>query len=101
MIPFLARLGIAKDDPLLSLDNLPPTRKWRTSLIGGESANLAIVGFNCDQGKKLKFYLNEKPVKVNGCVHENDCDAEDFVNYNQHYAVDNLDEVCEVNQFDS
>jgi len=101
LIPFLARLGIAKDEPPLSLDNLPPTRKWRTSLIGGESANLAVVGFNCDQRMKLKFYLNEKPVKVNGCNNENSCDVEDFVNYNEEFTADHLDDVCEINQLDT
>ena len=30
-LPFLTRLGIARDDPPLSVDNLPDERKWRTS----------------------------------------------------------------------
>ena len=49
-LPFLARLGIARDDPPLSVDNLPRDRKWRTSLIGGESSNLAVVGMKCGDG---------------------------------------------------
>ena len=70
-------------------------------MIGGESANLAVVGFNCDQKMKLKFYLNEKPVKVNGCINESSCDVEDFINYNEKFAADNLDDVCEINPLDT
>ena len=86
IMPFLTRLGIAKDIPELSLNNIPETRLWRTALIGGESANLAVAVFRCYRsdrlehandemipvcrcGKthKVKFYLNERPVSVDGC----------------------------------
>ena len=45
IMPFLTRLGIAKDTPQLSLRNIQESRKWRTALIGGESSNLAVAVF--------------------------------------------------------
>ena len=45
IMPFLTRLGIAKDIPKLSFRNIPKSRKWRTALIGGESSNLAVAVF--------------------------------------------------------
>ena len=45
IMPFLTRLGIAKDIPQLSFRNIPKSRKWRTALIGGESSNLAVAVF--------------------------------------------------------
>ena len=60
-LPFLARLGLARDVPPLSMDNIPEDRQWRTSLIGPESSNLMVVGARCrDQAVALKFFLNER-----------------------------------------
>ena len=94
IIPLLARLGIARDDPSLSLENLPQDRKWRTSLIGGESANLAVVGYQCQGSKKLKFYLNERPVSVEGCNGNQLCDATDFIQRFQKYSAETLGTIC-------
>ena len=97
LMPFLARIGVARDDPPLSLDNLPDTRRWRTSLIGGESANLVVVGLKCGDSNKLKFFLNEKEVQVNGCSNsENElCEAQNFIDYNEQFSVDTLDDICQ------
>ena len=96
IIPLLARLGIAKDDPPLSLVNIPQARKWRTSLIGGESANLVMVGYQCQGRKKLKFYLNERPVSIEGCEANQLCNAEDFTHRFQAYSAETLGNVCDV-----
>ena len=45
IMPFLTRLGIAKDKPQISFRNIHESRKWRTALIGGESSNLAVAVF--------------------------------------------------------
>lgn len=96
IIPLLARLGIAKDDPPLSLENLPQDRTWRTSLIGGESSNLVVVGYQCEGRKKLKFYLNERPVSIEGCDEDHLCNAEDFIQRFQKYSAETLGNICEV-----
>ena len=92
-LPFLTRLGIARDHPPLSVDNLPDERKWRTSLIGGESSNLAVVGMRCGEREKIKFYLNERVVNVDGCK-DNICDVGEFLSKNEQFAFSTLREVC-------
>ena len=94
-LPFLTRLGIAKDDPPLSLTNLPSDRKWRTSLIGGESSNLAVVRLKCGGHNKLVFYLNERIVSFPGC-RNNICDLDEFVTTFEKFKLENINEVCEV-----
>ena len=93
-LPFLTRLWIARDHPPLSVDNLPDERKWRTSLIGGESSNLAVVGMRCGEREKIKFYLNESVVNVDGCK-DNLCDVGEFISKYSKFAFSTLREVCE------
>jgi len=92
-LPFLARLGIARDDPPLSVDNLPEDRNWKTSLIGGESSNLAVVGMRCGGENKIKFYLNERVINVDGCK-DSLCDAAEFRAKFEKLAFHNLRTVC-------
>ena len=94
-LPFLTRLGIARDDPPLSLTNLPEERKWRTSLIGGESSNLAVVVLRCGGASKIQFYLNERIVSFPGCEN-NPCDLVEFVTKFEKFTLNNLNEVCKV-----
>ena len=82
-------MGIARDDPPLSVDNLPDERKWRTSLIGGESSNLAVVGMRCGEREKIKCYLNERVVNVDGCK-DNLCDVREFISKYEQFAFSTL-----------
>ena len=95
LIPLLARLGVARDDPPLSLDNMPDDRLWRTSLIGGESANIVVLGYNCDNQTKLSFFLNERLVGIEGCESGHLCDASDFVENFEKYSLESLGDMCD------
>ena len=66
----------------------------RTSLIGGESSNLAVVGMKCGERENIKFYLNERVVNVDGCK-DNICDVGEFISKYEQFAFSTLREVCE------
>ena len=104
-LPFLARLGLARDDPPLSLENIPDERQWRTSFIGSESSNLMVVGARCQEDKfiGLKFYLNERlvdhillPGFAPDCQQQEYCQLENFVKHYQPFALTNISQVCEL-----
>ena len=83
--------------PPLSVENMPVERKWKTSLIGGllackvsntifcffsgESSNLAMVVHKCegDPLPKLQFFLNERPIDLDGCP-QGSCNSATFLN---------------------
>ena len=93
--------------PPLSVENMPVERKWKTSLIGGllfvccfsliggllatrfsifcffsgESSNLAMVVHKCegDPLPKLQFFLNERPIDLDGCP-QGSCSSATFLN---------------------
>jgi len=96
-LPLLVALGVAKDEPPLSVENMPADRKWRTSLIGGESSNLAMVVHKCKDSPlpQLQFFLNERPVEPAGCP-KGLCTSAHFLN---HHAIkgsvsQTFEEVC-------
>ena len=103
-LPFLARLGLARDDPPLSPENIPEDRQWRTSFIGSESSNLMVLGARCeDQEIALKFYLNERlvdhillPGFAPGCQQQKYCELDNFVKYYQPFAMTNITQVCQL-----
>ena len=103
-LPFLARLGLARDEPPLSPANIPEDRQWRTSLIGPESSNLMVVGARCrDRAVALKFFLNERlleHVRLPGfapdCQEENFCQLESFVRHYQQFALTNISQACQL-----
>ncbi|XP_053996568.1 multiple inositol polyphosphate phosphatase 1-like [Hylaeus anthracinus] len=63
-------MGIAKDTTPLKAGNyesMVDSRKWRTSYLVPFAANIAAVFYRCDSSNKVRFYLNEKPLDVEGC----------------------------------
>ena len=104
LLPFLARLGLARDEPPLSMDNIPEDRQWRTSFIGSESANLVLVGARCgSQDIGLKVFLNERlvdhvllPDFVPDCKLQQYCELENFVRHYQDMALTDISQVCQV-----
>ena len=103
-LPFLARLGLARDDPPLSLENIPEDRQWRTSFIGSESANLVVLGSRCGGQKVgLKLFLNERlvdhviiPGLVPECEEQKYCELDKFVTHFQDMARSDISQVCRV-----
>ena len=103
-LPFLARLGLARDDPALSPENIPEDREWRTSFIGSESSNLMVLGARCgDQVTGLKFFLNERlvdhialPGFAPDCKEQEYCQLENFVKDYQPFAMTNISQVCQL-----
>ncbi|XP_012342994.1 multiple inositol polyphosphate phosphatase 1-like [Apis florea] len=66
----LSTLGYAKDpEPLVHDTNIDKakTRKWYTANLTPFAANLAAIFYKCDDGFKVKLYLNEKPLDYEGC----------------------------------
>lgn len=88
----LTAMGLFKDTEPLTSDNFDrmANRKFKTSDIVPFSANLAVVKYNCPNGNdaphKVKFFLNQKTLKVDGCV-DGLCKLEDvmerYASFNQ------------------
>lgn len=70
---FLSSLGVGKDEKALRADNFSEMsdRKWRTSLLGPFTGNLAAVKYECPSDlsskEKIMFFSNEKLVKFDWC----------------------------------
>jgi hypothetical protein len=54
-----------------------------------------MVALDCGNEKRLKFYLNERPVDLAGCP-GGSCDAADFVQYYTEKASQDFEQVCHV-----
>ena len=68
--------------------------QWRTSLLGGEAANLAVVRLQCGETARLQFYLNEREVEVEGCG--SPCTVQQFVQFYRQFALADIDTVCKI-----
>ncbi|XP_076651099.1 multiple inositol polyphosphate phosphatase 1 [Halictus rubicundus] len=66
---FLTTVGVAEDSTPLTASNYEAERdrKWRTSYLAPFGANFAAVFYRCDSAHKVRFYLNEKPLELEGC----------------------------------
>ncbi|XP_043251459.1 multiple inositol polyphosphate phosphatase 1-like [Colletes gigas] len=63
-------MGFAEDTIPLKASNyeaMKNNRKWRTSHLVPFAANIAAVFYRCDSSNKVRFYLNEKPLYLEGC----------------------------------
>lgn len=66
----LRTMGLAEDSSPLTASNFQSkrdNRKWRTATLAPFAANLAAVFYKCDSSNKVRFYLNEKPLDIEGC----------------------------------
>lgn len=68
---FVSALGINKD-PSMKADDYAHSanRNWRISKSGPFAANIAAVSYSCPteaEKKKVIFFLNQKPVELEGC----------------------------------
>lgn len=67
---FISALGVNKDPSMRAADYPNPHRRWRLSQSGPFAANLAAVSYSCPneaEPKKVIFFLNQKPVELDGC----------------------------------
>lgn len=67
---FLTSLGIPlHSDTPLRADNYPEmaNRSWMTSKISPFATNLAVLRFDCADGAKVQFVLNQKPLQLDWC----------------------------------
>ena len=53
-----------------------------------------MVGFHCGDRKKLKFFLNERPIHLEGCP-QGACDSEDFLSHYGRDADQDFDLICQ------
>ncbi|KAL5276203.1 MINPP1 family protein [Megaselia abdita] len=67
---FVSSLGINKDSSMKANDYPNTNRNWRISKSGPFAANIAAVSYTCPnevEQKKVIFFLNQKPVELEGC----------------------------------
>lgn len=69
---FVSALGINNDHETMKADDYPrnANRKYRISKSGPFAANIAAVSYHCPydtEPKKVIFFLNQKPVELDGC----------------------------------
>ncbi|KAG0707683.1 phosphoglycerate mutase-like protein [Suillus ampliporus] len=90
----LSAIGLAKDDPPLSPDELRPDRKFRTSELTPFAANMIWEKFTCTtsfDGPQIRLILNDATFPLSICGKDMDtrlgtCSLDTFVNAN-HYST--------------
>lgn len=72
LLPLLALMGFFRDETPLTADNfdLQHGRTFRTSRIVPYAANLVFVLYDCSEGLRLQFLLNETPLKFPDINHQ-------------------------------
>lgn len=68
---FLTALGTHKDSVVPSVSNMEgmDDRMWKSSEMSPFASNLAVVKYGCsDEEDKLKFFLNQKLLKLDWCT---------------------------------
>lgn len=73
---FLTGLGVAVQDTPLRADNYADMtdRQWMTSTISPFATNMALVRYECAEGVKIQFLLNERPLLLDWCSADGLCD---------------------------
>lgn len=81
----VAALGALKDEARLTVEQFHAYmhRNWRTSRVVPFAANVAAVRYDCQDGAKMKFSLNEQPLQLEWCEADGVCD---WAKLNQQYS---------------
>ncbi|XP_035262811.1 multiple inositol polyphosphate phosphatase 1b [Anguilla anguilla] len=71
LLPLLSLMGFFRDETPLTADNyvLQGNRTFHTSRIVPYAANLVFVLYDCEEGLRLQFLLNERPLAFPGIGH--------------------------------
>ncbi len=105
MLPFYAVMGIAKDKNNFNFSNITienKNRKYKVTMLDPMNSNIAFVVYECrnkDVVKyKLKTFLNENLIKVDGCNSQYVCELDDFLNYFENFKIDckSTIDVCKI-----
>lgn len=66
MLSTIVRLGFGKDSSPLLASNFKEMydRKWRSTNLGPFASNVMAVLYECPDGKKVTFFVNEIPMFV-------------------------------------
>lgn len=91
----LNAMGAFEDAQPLRADNfeLMSDRQYRTSYNSPFTANIAAVKYECNNGNKIRFFINEKPLKFNWCAHNGTiCDLKEVETKYKHFADANCEE---------
>lgn len=90
---FLTGLGALKDPNPLTADqfNQFTKRKWRMSAVAPFAANVAIVKYDCLDGSKIQFFLNEQLLHLDWCMPSGICDLKEFSKQYTKYASNECD----------
>ncbi|XP_024242219.1 multiple inositol polyphosphate phosphatase 1 isoform X1 [Oncorhynchus tshawytscha] len=72
LLPLLALMGFFRDETALTADNFDVQngRTFRTSRIVPYAANLLFVLYDCSEGLRLQFLLNETPQNFPDIMHQ-------------------------------
>ncbi|KAJ8366141.1 hypothetical protein SKAU_G00149720 [Synaphobranchus kaupii] len=98
LLPLLSLMGFYKDETPLTADNyaLQGNRTFRTSRIVPYAANLVFVLYDCEEGLRLQFLLNERPLTFPSISHS----APLYETVREHYKDllegCNFEEECEL-----
>ncbi|XP_036428920.1 multiple inositol polyphosphate phosphatase 1b [Colossoma macropomum] len=71
LLPLLSLMGFFRDETPLTAENFSQqhNRKFRTSWIVPYAANLLFVLYECSDGLRLQFFINEKPMSFPNINH--------------------------------
>lgn len=91
---FLTALGALKDDRAPTATNYSEmsSRKWKTSVISPFAANVVVVKYKCPNASKVKFFLNERVLRMDGCSTDGICDWSNIRSKYSHFK----DAQCEI-----
>ncbi|XP_036392752.1 multiple inositol polyphosphate phosphatase 1b [Megalops cyprinoides] len=98
ILPLLSLMGFFKDETPLTSENYAEqqNRSFRTSRIVPYAANLVFVLYDCKEGLRLQFRLNEKPLTFPNISHPVPLYETVRERYKDLLEGCNFDEECEV-----
>ncbi|KAL0984125.1 hypothetical protein UPYG_G00137440 [Umbra pygmaea] len=100
LLPLLTLMGFFRDESPLTADNfdMQHSRTFRTSLIAPYAANLVFVLYDCSEGLRLQFLLNEKPLTFPNINHQAPLYSTVRENYRELLHGCNFEKECDLHK---
>ena len=94
MLPVYTAFGIARDKDNFNFSNITienKNRKYKVTQLDPMNSNIAIMLYECHESDlvsfKLRAFLNENLIKVDGCKSENICELDEFLSYYESFKT--------------